>query len=173
MFKQLLALCVAALVSATTLAADLVIAEKGSNNYQIVIPARSNGEIIDHWLLISAKLMQAAFEKNGVKIEVVKEDAVLPGKPGIYLGATEFAKKNGIAVEPYDDWTYHIKAAGRDLIIAGRDKQDRRSCFFRRTSPKGYQRILKVGLTALPPCIYSSIFLPDRMSGRQARSNVC
>ena len=98
---------------------DLVIAEKGSNDCQIVIPAGSNDEIVDHWLLISAKLMQAAFDKNGFQIDIVKEDVAPPGKHGIYLGATEFAKKNGIIIEPYDDWTYPIKAVGRDLLIAG------------------------------------------------------
>lgn len=124
MLGQLLLVGLAATASATACAADLVIAEKGSTVYRIVLPAKSGGEIVDHWLLISAKLMQAAFQKNGFRIEVVKEDAAPAGKPGIYLGATEFAEQRGIAVERYDDWTYHIKAVGRDLIIAGNDKQD-------------------------------------------------
>jgi len=124
MFRHLFLLCCSAVAPATAYAADLVIAENGNTDYRIVVPAQGDGQIVDHWLLISAKLMQAAFEKNGVQIDVVQEDAAEPGKPGIYLGATAFAKKNGILVEPYDDWTYHLKAVGRDLIIAGNDKQD-------------------------------------------------
>jgi len=124
MLKQLLPLCLAAMASATAYASDLVIAEKGKTDYRIVIPERSQGEIADHWLLITAKLMQAAFERNGFKVEVVKEGAASQGKPGIYLGATDFAQKNGFRVEQYDDWSYHIKAVGRDLIIAGNDKPD-------------------------------------------------
>lgn len=124
MVKQLLLLGLAATASATACAADLVIAEKGTTEYRIVLPAKSAGEIVDHWLLLSAKLMQAAFEKNGFTIEVIKEDAAPSGKPGIYLGATAFAKRSGVQVESYDDWTYHLKAVGRDLVIAGNDKQD-------------------------------------------------
>jgi hypothetical protein len=126
MGKQLLPLCLVATVSAAAFAEDLVIAEKGATDYRIVIPAQSAGEVVDHWLLISAKLMQAAFEKNGFKIEVVKEDVTPAGRPGIYLGATGFARRSGVQVGQYDDWTYHIKAIGRDLIIAGSDKQDPR-----------------------------------------------
>ena len=124
MLRQLLLLGLAATASATACAGDLVIAEKGTTDYRIVVPAQSAGAIVDHWLLISAKLMQAAFEKHGVQIEVVKEDAASSGTPGIYLGATAFAKQHGLTVERYDDWTYHLKAVGRDLIIAGNDKQD-------------------------------------------------
>jgi hypothetical protein len=124
MLKQLLPLIVTALAPVTASAADLVIAEKGTTDYQIVIPEKCQDEIVDHWLLISAKLMQAAFEKSGFTIEVVKEDTRAPEKHGIYLGATAFAKKNGVAVESYDDWTYHIKAVGKDLVIAGNDKPD-------------------------------------------------
>lgn len=105
-------------------AAELIIAENGKSDYQIVIPDKSKEEIVDNWLLMAAKLTQAAFEKNGFKIEIVKECAKAQDKPGIYLGATGFTKQNGIKVEQHDDWTYYIKAIGKDLIIAGNDKQD-------------------------------------------------
>ena len=84
-------------------AADLVIAEKGSTDYQIVIPDKCSDEIVEHWLLAAAKLTQTAFQKNGFKIEVVKEGARSPSKRGIYLGATELARKNSIKVEQHDD----------------------------------------------------------------------
>ena len=124
MSRHLLLLCLAAVTSATAYAADLVIAEKGKHDYQIVIPDKCHGDIVDHWLLMSAKLMQATFEKNGFPIEVVKEAARAQDKHGIYLGATGFASQNGLRIDQYDDWTYHIKAIGKDLVIAGNDKQD-------------------------------------------------
>ena len=105
-------------------AASLVLAENGKTDYQIVIPDKGKEEIVDNWLFAAAKLMQAAFEKNGFKIDVVQEGAKAADKPGIYLGATEFAKKSGIKVEQHDDWTYYHKAVGKDLIIAGNDKKD-------------------------------------------------
>lgn len=121
---SLLPLCLAAMAATAAYASDLVIAEKGKTDYRIVIPDRSQDEIVDHWLLITAKLMQAAFEKNGFKIEVVKEGAASQGKPGIYLGATDFARNSAVLVDQHDDWTYHVKAVGKDLIIAGNDKRD-------------------------------------------------
>ncbi len=124
MLKGLLPLCLTALAPVTAHAADLVIAEKGSANYQIVIPDTCPDEIVGHWLRISAELMKVTFEKNGIPIEVVKEGTQAPDKRGIYLGATEFARKNGIQVEQYDDWTYHIRTVGKDLVIAGNDRQD-------------------------------------------------
>ena len=124
MFRHLLLLCLATVAPGTACAADLVIAEKGKHDYQIVVPDKCHDEIAEHWVLLAAKLMQATFEKNGFPIEVVKEGVRAQDKHGIYLGATAFAKTNGITVEPYDDWTYHIKVVGQDLVIAGNDKQD-------------------------------------------------
>ncbi|MDB4459105.1 DUF4838 domain-containing protein [bacterium] len=123
-FKKLLPLCLIALGSVTAYAADLVIAENGKCDYQIVIPDKGKDSIVDHWLLMTAKLTQTAFEKNGFAVVVVEEGAKAKEKPCIYLGATRFAAKNGIDVEQHDDWTYYIKAVGKDLIVAGNDKQD-------------------------------------------------
>lgn len=105
-------------------AADLVIAEDGRTDYQIVIPDKSADEVVDRWLLLTAKLMEAAFRTNGFEVAVVRESARAPDKPGIYLGATEFARQNGIKVEQHEDWTYYQKVVGKDLIIAGNDKKD-------------------------------------------------
>ena len=124
MFKKLLSLCLIALGSVTAYAADLVIAENGKCDYQIVIPDKGKDAIVDNWLLMTAKLTQTAFEKNGFAVVVVEEGAKVKEKPGIYLGATRFAAKNGIDVEQHDDWTYYIKAVGKDLIVAGNDKKD-------------------------------------------------
>ncbi len=45
-------------------------------------------------------------------------------KPGIYLGATEFARRSGVTVDLSEFWAYRVKAVGRDLVIYGNDKQD-------------------------------------------------
>jgi hypothetical protein len=124
MLRRLFPLCLAALTSTTASAADLVIATKGKCDYQIVIPDKCPDEIVDHWLQASAKLMQAVFDRNGFKIEVVRESSRAPDKHGIYLGATRLAGASGINLGQYNDWTYHLKAVGEDLIIAGNDKKD-------------------------------------------------
>ena len=122
--KTLLALFAAALAIGAVNAEDLVIAENGKCDYQIVVPDKSESEIVDQWLLMTARLMETAFEKNGFEIDVVKESEKAKDKPGVYLGATELAKKNGVKVDQYDDWTYHIKDVGDDLVIIGNDKKD-------------------------------------------------
>ncbi|MFA7158135.1 MAG: DUF4838 domain-containing protein [Kiritimatiellia bacterium] len=124
MLNKFACLCFMALAVSVASAAELVIAENGKCDYQIVIPDKAADEIVDKWLTASASLVQAAFKKNGFKIEVVKESAKAADKPGIYLGATEFAKKNGIKTEQLEDWTYYQKVAGKNLIIAGNDKKD-------------------------------------------------
>jgi len=104
--------------------AELVLAENGTCDRQIVIPDKAESEIVEQWLLMTAKLMEATFEKNGFEVDVVKESAKQTDKPGIYLGATKFAAQNGVTVDPSDLWAYRIKAVGRDLVISGNDNQD-------------------------------------------------
>jgi hypothetical protein len=122
--KKPLLLCLAMLAPLAASAGDLVIAENKKCDYQIVLPDKCSDEIADHWLSLAARVTQTAFAKNGFSVTVAKEGARVQGKPGIYLGATRFARDNGIKVEQHDDWTYVIKAAGKDLIIAGNDRKD-------------------------------------------------
>jgi len=85
MSKGILALCLAGLTSATVSAAELVFAESGKSDYQIVIPDKGKDETVDRWLLMTARLMRAVFEKNGFRVGVVKEEEKAQEKPGIYL----------------------------------------------------------------------------------------
>ncbi len=127
MQKSFFLLCLAVLLPARTLAVELVLAENGESSYQIVIPDRvadKVDKVVDQWLLMTAKLMEAAFRTNGFDVAVVRESARMLEKPSLYLGATEFAKKNDIKVEQHNDWTYYQKVVGKDLIIVGNDRQD-------------------------------------------------
>ena len=118
-------LTLAALFFASSLfAADLVIAEHKTCDYQIIVPDKTNDEVVDQWLMLAARLTQAALAKNGFEVPVNSETAKAKDKPGLYLGATQFALSHGIKVEQHDDWTYYQKAIGRDVIIAGHDKRD-------------------------------------------------
>ena len=125
MRKLLLLLLVlpAALLACSSARADLVLAENGASDYQIVIPDHAADPLADQWLLVTAKLMEAAFHKNGFDVPVVRESKRALDKPGIYLGATDFARKNGIRID-FDDWTYVMKVLGRNLAIAGNDHED-------------------------------------------------
>lgn len=98
----------------------LILAEKGASDYQIVIPDKTPDNWINQWLLVAGKFVQTAFNKNGCAVSVAHESEMAPNKPAIYLGATRFAHEHQIRTD-FEDWSYVIKAIGKDVVIAGRD----------------------------------------------------
>ena len=104
---------------------DLVIAKLGRTDYQIVLPSVCASKQIGDGLAEVARLMQAAFAANRIEIPVVSEDARDPQKPGIYLGATEFAKASGVDLAALKGYDYALNAVGKDIIIAGNDQPSR------------------------------------------------
>lgn len=122
--KPALACLASLLFTASVPAADLVIAENKACEYQIIVPEKSGDIMVDSWLLLAARLTQTAFVKNGFEIAITTEGTKAKDKPGLYLGATQFAKAHGVEVDRLDDWTSFQKVVGRDVIIAGRDKRD-------------------------------------------------
>ncbi|MFN0080554.1 MAG: DUF4838 domain-containing protein [Prosthecobacter sp.] len=97
----------------------LVIADKGQSTHQIVLPDTFPTPAIQADLQQVARLLQTAFKANGAELPIVTEAARDAAKPGIYLGATAFARSHGVACK---GWSYVHKAIGRDLIIAGCDE---------------------------------------------------
>ena len=92
------------------------LAINGQSDYQIVVTGKiSDAEIINR-LARTACLMQAAFKANGCDMPVVSERQSNSEKPGRYLGNTEKARANGVAVEDLADWGYALKVVGRDVI---------------------------------------------------------
>lgn len=124
MMKVILLSCITIFVTVALPAADLVIANNKMCDYQIIVPDRSGDPVLDGWLMLAARLTQTAFSKNGFELPIATEGAKVKGKPGLYFGATQFAKTHGISVAQIEDWTYFQKVVGRDVIIAGRDKRD-------------------------------------------------
>lgn len=122
--KNLFACLSSLLLAASLPAADLVIAENKACDYQIIMPDKSGDVFVDGWLMLAAKLTQTAFAKNGFELTITTEGAKAKDKPGLYLGATQFAKAHGVVLEQLEDWTSFQKVVGRDVIIAGRDKSD-------------------------------------------------
>lgn len=116
---------VGALLLATgrsAMCADLVVAEKGKTDYQVIVPDESPATEVGGCLNQVARLVQSAFKANGVEIPIVAESKRDPAKPGLFLGNTAYARSNGVNVGQIKDWGYVHKAVGRDLIIAGLDR---------------------------------------------------
>ena len=92
------------------------LAINGQSDDQIVVTAKiSDAEIINR-LARTACLMQAAFKANGCDMPVVSERQSNSAKPGRYLGNTEKARANGVAVEDLADWGHALKVVGREVI---------------------------------------------------------
>jgi hypothetical protein len=102
-------------------AADLVLLSDSKSDYQIVIPDHVETEVLAECLNQTARLVQTAFQANGVELPVVREKKRDPAKPALFLGNTEFARRQGVDVTKLRDWSYVHRVVGRDVIIAGHD----------------------------------------------------
>jgi len=102
-------------------AADLIIAENGQCDYQIVLPDKTLHPKIDRILAETAGVMQEMLKANGTSAPVVKEAEAEAGKPCIYVGDTAAARAAGVEASALPVWSYVMKVSGKDVIIAGRD----------------------------------------------------
>lgn len=115
---------------------SIVLAFNGSTNCQIILPDQTPDENIRICLEVAARLLGAAFKANGCEPPIVKEKDAAPDKPGVYLGATKFARQNGVDASTFEDWEYQWKAANGNVIIAGLDKSPETLDFESATSPR-------------------------------------
>lgn len=106
---------------ASVSAADVVLLREGASDYQIVVPDQAPTPALSDCLQQTARLMQCAFQANGVEVDIVAESQRDAAKPTLYLGETQFARRQGIDVTGLRDWSYVHRVVGRDVIIAGRD----------------------------------------------------
>jgi Domain of unknown function (DUF4838) len=106
-------------VASKLAASMLVISDNGMSDYQIVLPDNYPTPAIQADMQQVGRLLQTAFKANGAELEIVSEGAWQKAKPGIFVGATEFARSHGVTLK---GWSYVHKAVGRDIIIAGCDE---------------------------------------------------
>jgi len=112
------------MVATPVWAGELLLGAAGKSNHQIVIPDKFPDKQIEQSVQQAAELMQRAFSTNGVALEIVAESKASADRAGIYVGQTEFARKQGIDFAGMEGWTYAFKVVGRDLIVAGNDRLD-------------------------------------------------
>lgn len=103
-------------------AAELILAEKGRCDYQVVVPDASPTPAIGEALNQVARLVQSAFQANGCEVPVVSEGKRDAARPCIYLGNTAFARTHGVETFHLAGWGYVLKTVGREVIIAGNDQ---------------------------------------------------
>jgi len=103
-------------------ARDLVLAEGGKSDYQIVVPDTLPNAAITRQINQAGSIVQNAFKAAGCEMPVVAEKDIDPGKPGIYLSNTEFLRASGVDLAKLEGWGYVHKVVGRNVIVAGRDE---------------------------------------------------
>ena len=78
--------------------AAVIVADKGKSDYQIVVPESCGDKTLDEYVTLGGKVIQTAvFKAAGVKLPLVTESKMIPGKPAIYVGNTKAAAKAGKA----------------------------------------------------------------------------
>lgn len=98
-----------------------VLASQGRSDYQIVVPDDAGHATLDRLLREGGELIRQALGLDEDALPIRAERERDPAQPGIYLGATAFAAAQGVDVARYEGWTYTLRVAGPDVIIAGRD----------------------------------------------------
>jgi hypothetical protein len=122
MMRFLFTIAVASGMMWTALAGDVILGVNGKTKHQIIVPYQYDNPVSQVAVEGAAKLIQEAFAANSVKLDIVKESQKDKEKHGIYLGATKFAKGNGVDISKLNNWQNTHKAVGKDIIIAGNDK---------------------------------------------------
>lgn len=103
-------------------AAELVLLNDGKSDYQIVVPSEFPTQALGACVQQTARLVQTTFQANGAEVSVVAEKDRDASRPAIFVGDTEFARTAGIDNGKLKDWSYVLRAVGRDLIIVGHDQ---------------------------------------------------
>lgn len=106
---------------------DLSLWNAGKTGYQIVLPDTGAlpAATLTGSLQQTARMLQTAFEANGVKVSVVQESQREPSKPGIYLGQTKYAAQQVPDALRLEGWGYVQQVVGENVIIAGHDALSR------------------------------------------------
>lgn len=102
-------------------AGDIVLGVNGRTKHEIVIPDTYANAAAKESVGRAAELMRRCFESNNIRMKIVRESSKDPRQHGIYLGATKFAKGNGVEISELTGWQHTAKAVGKNLILAGND----------------------------------------------------
>ena len=102
--------------------AAVVVADNGKSAYQIVVPETSGDKTLDDYVTLGGKVIQTAiFKAAGVKVPLMTESKMIPGKPAIFVGNTKAAAKAGLSSKNFAAWEHAIAVRGKDIFCFGKD----------------------------------------------------
>lgn len=99
----------------------IALVEGGEARHQIILADDAGAANLNGMLEEAGVLFGKAYGAAGVEVEVVRESERDINRPGIFLGATDFAAAEGIDTGRFEGWSYIQRAVGDDIIIIGRD----------------------------------------------------
>ncbi|MBR2372876.1 MAG: DUF4838 domain-containing protein, partial [Lentisphaeria bacterium] len=104
------------------ISAELVIADKGMSEYQIVIPDQHRDKLFDKYIALGGNVIRTAVRKaSGAELPVRRESVKIPGRSAIYVGNCRELKKYNIDPGRFQPWEHGISVRGRDIFVYGGD----------------------------------------------------
>ncbi len=112
----------AAMLLLPGITADLIIADGKISSYQIVIPDEGQNEAMTKFLQQSANLLNQCIKRaSGANVPVVKESAIVAGKPAIFIGDVKALAASGIDSSKFERWENRIDIVGSNIFLSGND----------------------------------------------------
>jgi len=101
-------------------AEELEVVAHGKSNYVIAVAEDGvdKGKITQAADLLRSLIAEA----TGVELPVVRESEASAGKPAIYLGKSQAARRRGLQIDEIRGWGYLNCVAGRDIFLVGEDR---------------------------------------------------
>ena len=118
--KRILLSLAVALSFAVLCGSELSIVKAGKSDYCIAIPENGSSNLMREYRNSAQLLRELISRRTGVKLQVVSEKEVKPGKPAIYVGHTAAAAKRNMQ----KSWKlneYRMKADKGDIFLLGDD----------------------------------------------------
>ena len=103
-------------------AGELVVADGGKSDYQIVVPDRLPNKSLDSFVVLGGKLIQTAIRKaSGAEVPLVRESERKAGHPAILVGNTRALAAAGASTRDFVRWEHALKVVGQDIYVYGKD----------------------------------------------------
>ncbi|MCQ2397213.1 MAG: DUF4838 domain-containing protein [Lentisphaeria bacterium] len=145
--------------------AELVIADKHSSNYQIVIPDDVGDAPLQRYVTVAGTFIQSAIQNaSGAEIPLVRESQKAADKPVIYIGDTKALAAAGLSTKDFALWEHAIAVKGNDIFLYGTDKKSTDK------TQRDYYPYVTLG-SLKPACVFAEKFLNTRVTGMERGNN--
>ncbi|MHC4873540.1 MAG: DUF4838 domain-containing protein [Planctomycetota bacterium] len=108
------------LIAGVCKADQISIVADGKSDYVIALAEKGVDETR---IKKAAQFLQETIKKSTGAVLPIMGESKAKGKPAIYLGWSEMAKKAEIDVKKYTDWSYLNRTVGKNIFLVGQDRE--------------------------------------------------